>query len=285
MLPSIKRWMGRERPGGVDWSDVVDWAADRRLDFRRERDDRGFVVEGTAAGRPWRLEWGPPQRDYLAGRELRLRCEAGLPPELQMLLITAPLAEALEREAFSRFTEQAQTEVDLALPEEMRWLALFRRVPLAPWRGLRGRLDAVAALPGTVEAWLQEGDFCTHVERALAPTGDGGDTPANAARARPLDPLVLMTLRGRLYLRTELAEPHLPTLDAARRLFEAALQRLEAPVAVVRSRAAVRVGPTARPDPDADEALPFDDADGGESTAWQTRAPGDDGDDGNATGR
>jgi hypothetical protein len=84
-----------------------------------------------------------------------------------------------------------------------------------------------------------------------------------------------MTLRGRLYLRTELPQPRLATLDLARRVFEVALQALVAPASQVRSRAAVRRPVSADL---GSEELPDDDADDGISTAWQTRAgvePGD----------
>lgn len=261
MLDAFKRWMGRdERPAAVDWSDTIDWAAARGLVFRRERDDRGFVVEGRAGVHRWRLEWGPPQRSYLQGRELRLRCELGLPRDLQMLLVSRELAESLEREVFSRFTEQAQTEVDLDLPEEMRWLALYRRASLSPWKALRPSLEAVSAVPGTVEAWLDDAAFADALEKALGPE------PAEVARpdrlARPLRPLVLMTLRGRLYLRTELAEPHRATLDAARALFETAIGRLDAARAALGQRALGRGVASL-----ASESEP----DTGAVTAWQDR--------------
>ena len=56
-----------------------------RLQARR-RDDDGFVIDGQLDGTPWRIEWGPPQRTYIDGHELRLRMELGLPPDLQMLV-------------------------------------------------------------------------------------------------------------------------------------------------------------------------------------------------------
>jgi hypothetical protein len=269
MLDAFKRWMGRdERPAAVDWSDTIDWAASRGLAFRRERDDRGFVVEGRAGAYRWRLEWGPPQRSYLEGRELRLRCELGLPRDLQMLLVSRELAETLEREVFNRFTEQAQTEVDLDLPEEMRWLALYRRASLSAWKGLRPSLEAVSAVPGTVEAWLDDAAFVEALEKALEPQPAEG--PRADARARPLRPLVLMTLRGRLYLRTELAEPHRPTLDAVRALFETAIGRLDA------ARAALGQRPSGRgAAPPASES----ESDTGAVTAWQDRDIGSPDDD------
>lgn len=267
MLDAFKRWMGRDdRPAPVDWSDTIDWATARGLDFRRERDDRGFVVEGRAGEHAWRLEWGPPQRGYLQGPELRMRCELGLPGDLQMLLVSSELAEALERDAFSRFTEQAQTEVDLDLPEEMRWLALYRRAPLARWKGLRGRLEAVAAVPDTVEAWVDDEAFAARLEKVLAPVAPDAAGGVPERRARPLQPLVLMTLRGRLYLRTELADPHGPTMDAARGLFEQAIGRLDAARGALGARGGSRHASSRPPEGDTDPC--------GTATAWQTRGLG-----------
>jgi hypothetical protein len=219
MLNSFKRLITPpSTPLLVDWSDVSQWAESQGFSFRRERGDRGFVIEGQVQApdpigvRAWRLEWGPPQRHYLLGQELRIRGSLGLPQELQMLLMTTDLVDTLEQETFSRFTEQAQTEIDLSMPEEMRWLALFRRVNLQPWERLRTRIDAVAAIAGTAEGWLQDTSLQSKLESTL----------------ETLDPLLLMTLRGRLYLRTRLETPHVPTLGAVIALYTAGAQALGA---------------------------------------------------------
>ena len=44
--------------------------------------DQGFVIDGRLGATPWRLEWGPSQRPYIQGQELRLRSELGLSPDL-----------------------------------------------------------------------------------------------------------------------------------------------------------------------------------------------------------
>lgn len=211
-LKTVQRWVGR-LPPAPDWPGVARWAGTSGFDFRRERDERGFVVQGPVAGRTWRLEWGPPQRSYIAGPELRIRCELGLPPDLQMLLLSSTLMESLERDAFGLFTEQAQTEVDLEVPEEMRWLALFRKENLTRWRGLRGSLGAVASSARSVERWLDDAGLVQALERSAC---SGDERPAL------LDPLVLMTLRGRLYLRTRCDEPDPAVLQAAQQLFNRA---------------------------------------------------------------
>jgi hypothetical protein len=46
--------------------------------FKRVHAGTGYVLEGRIDAHPSRLEWGPPQRNYVSGRELRLRIDAGL---------------------------------------------------------------------------------------------------------------------------------------------------------------------------------------------------------------
>lgn len=255
LLRSLQRWAGLAPPG-ASWPAVTRWAEESGYSFRRERDDRGFVVEGPLAGRTWRLEWGPSQRDYLEGRELRLRCDLGLPQDLQMMVMSAKLMDSLEREAFGRFTEGAQTETDLDVPEEMRWLALFRKADLSRLRHLRTWVGGVASMAGTVETWMDDPAWVQLLERAVDPGSTG------VAR---LDPLVIMTLRGRVYLRTLCEDPTPDILQQAQRLFASAALRAQAVaagLAEVPFHAAERTVPLQGPpgaEPD------------GPSTAWQTR--------------
>ena len=72
MLEAMKKWFGRKegRPER-DWSVLQHWAEDRQFEWREVRGSDGFVIEGRHAPLPWRLEWGPSQRDYVKGFELR----------------------------------------------------------------------------------------------------------------------------------------------------------------------------------------------------------------------
>src|SRR6218665_284187 len=108
MLDALKRLIAR-RPPPPEWPEVSAWAQANKLRFKRIRDAEGFVIDGGAEGKPWRLEWGAPQRDYIQGRELRLRMELGLPPNLQMLLMSQSLLERLERSTYESFTASNQT--------------------------------------------------------------------------------------------------------------------------------------------------------------------------------
>ena len=211
MLESFKRLFAGKPEEAAAWVDVEAWAPRRGLAFRRARDGAGFVIEGQIGERPWRLEWGPPQRTYIVGHELRMRMELDLPGDLQMLLMTRALMDRLERQTYESFTEGLQTQIDTATPEEMRWLVMFQRVGLG---ALRARLGAVAALPSAVQAWL-EGALTRQLERALG----------TLLERDP--PFVLMTLRGRAYLRMQLPDPDPAALEAAIGLFETAVQQAQ----------------------------------------------------------
>lgn len=211
MLESLKRFFSQPA-AGPDWRDAADWARQRGLAFKRAREDEGFVMEGALGGHPVRIEWGPPQRPYIAGRELRIRMELKLPSDLQMLILSRPLLELLEKQTYERFTEGTQTQIDTSSPEEMRWLVMFGKVDLSSYRVLRSHFGAVASLPAAGTAWIA-GALAQQLERAL-----GG-----LLRNDP--PFVLMTLRGRSYLRTQLIDPDPVCLTSAVAIFEAAVSR------------------------------------------------------------
>lgn len=211
MLESLKRWIGGGL-GGLDPRLLQNWAKQRGFGLKRVRDGDGVVIEGTMHGTPWRMEWGPPQRAYILERELRLRMDLGLPPGLQMLVTSRALAEELEQSAYALFTQDMQTRIDSGMPEEMRWLAMFPKTQLAKMKPLKHRFAAVGAAPELLAAWI-DGELA----KAL-------DTAGRSWLSHD-EPMVLMTLRGRLYLRIELPQPSVAELDGALALFEAAAQR------------------------------------------------------------
>ena len=209
MLESFKRFFAGQAPA-PEWADVADWAGKRGLHFKRVHEGEGFVVDGRLDDKPWRMEWGPPQRAYIAGRELRIRMELKLPGDLQMLLLSKPLMDQLERQTYENFTEGLQTQIDTSSPEEMRWLVMFPKVNLGGFRVLRNHFGAVASMPATGLSWV-EGALGLQLERALG----------SLLRGDP--PFVLMTLRGRTYLRMQLVDPDPISLGSALDLFETAV--------------------------------------------------------------
>jgi hypothetical protein len=214
MLKTLQRWLGPQRaarPTALSnaWQDVAEWADQKRYIFKRTREGNGFVVDGNFNDQPWRLEWGPSQRAYIQGYELRFRMELQLPSALQMLVLNRPLLESLERESFERYTEVNQTQVDVSTSEEMRWVAMFAPSDLVGQRALRPHFAALSSPPSHVEAWLK-GDLAAALLLV-------------AASVLPKEtPMVLMTLRGRAYMRMALPEPKAATLDAMSKVFASA---------------------------------------------------------------
>lgn len=195
--------------GGHQSAAIEAWARRHGYGFKHEREGAGFVIDGTLDGKPWRLEWGPPQRDYIAGHELRLRMELGLPPSLQMMIAARPLLQTLEKRLYEQATDGNQTVIGDTTPEEMRWLMMFPKMDLSTLRVLRTNFGGVASHPDEGRAWL-EGPLAHQLEQAVA------------SWLLPQTPFLLMTLRGRCYLRMEQATPDERDVPLAVALFETA---------------------------------------------------------------
>ena len=179
------------------------------------------MIEGVLEGRPWRIEWGPSQRPYIEGRELRARMELELPSDQQMLLLSAPLMDRLERLAYEQYTDHLQTHIGSEVPEEMRWLVMLPKVDLSGVEGLSARFGAVSSQPAVGLAWI-DGPLARLLLQEAASGLLQGDPP-----------LVLITLRGRTYLRLQLADPSPESIAAVLALFETAIAQAIAAAAVV----------------------------------------------------
>jgi hypothetical protein len=212
MFEALKLWLfsARDtREGGLAAIEL--WAKRAGYRFDKAPDLARFLIESKDGGCAVRMEWGPSQRDYIAPNELRLRMDLNLPGGLQMLVLTLPLMEKLEGETFERFTQAAQTVLDTSTPEEMRWLAMFPKVDLSWDKALRSRFCVLGADPDLTLAWIKGG---------LA------DQLSKASQDLLLDcpPFLMMTMRDKLYLRMQLAEPAPAALAQCLELFDAALK-------------------------------------------------------------
>ncbi len=239
MLDSFKRLFSRQGHDR-DLTLISDWAQQRGHGFKRARGEDGFVIDGRLDDRPWRIEWGPPQRDYIRGHELRLRMELDLSSDAQMLVLSRPLMDSLERKTFEEFTDNVQTQIGTQTPEEMRWLVMFPKVNLTTLKSLRTHFGAVASVPETGLDWI-EGPLASALEHAAH------------GLLRDAPPFVLMTLRGRAYLRTQLEAPDPKAVAATLALFE---------IGVTQALRVVGAGAGRTPDQT------------GRSTAWQSFPPG-----------
>lgn len=208
MLEGLKRWItSKHAPTGTGWDDVALWAEQRQYPFRSVPGE-GFVIDGRVAGTEWRLEWGPSQRSYVPGAELRLRAELAVTSSLQLVVMTRTLQEAMEKAMFEQAVENVQTLIDNETPPETRWLVMFPKLPGADMGVLRENFVAVSSMRIWLATWLK-GPLAV----ALAATSSD-----------PAQPVVLMIGRGRLTLRTALPTPDVASLQPWLRLFETAVR-------------------------------------------------------------
>ena len=163
MLEAIKRLLERTTRR-AEGDAIAGWARRAGHVYKREKDGDGFAIDGQFDAKPWRLEWGTPQRPYIDGHELRMRMVLGIPPDLQMLLMTKPLRERLAKDAFEQATQTNQTALDDTIGEETRWLVVFPKISLAGSQILRNCFAGVSSLPHEGQAWL-EGPLSHGLER------------------------------------------------------------------------------------------------------------------------
>ena len=239
MLEGLKRLFGAAAAPAPakDWDGVAPWAQARQFVFRGVQSE-GFVVDGRLAATPWRMEWGPSQRPYIQGHELRLRSELGLGSDLQLVVMNRALQVQMEKSVFDQYVEGVQTRIDNQTPPEMRWLVMFPKLAGAEMPLLRERYVALASIKPWLLQWLE-----------------GPMTQALAShRVDPEQPLVLMIGRGRLMLRTALADADVPVLERWLRLFETAIREARR----VANDSPDTLSPSTGPSPWSASALPGD---------------------------
>ncbi len=202
MSALFKRWLNSDQDAAASgWPEARRWAESAGHRFAVGRGGEGFVVESPAAAASFRIEWGPSQRNYIAGQELRVRAEVGPVTDVQMLVATRPLMERLERDVFEQYTEGTETRIDDQTPEEMRWVVLYPQLPAKVLGPLHERFGLLSNRPRASTLWLEEG---------LA-----GPLAKSLAWHDPALPLVMVVQRGRFVLRMALPEPRIAVLDGA----------------------------------------------------------------------
>jgi hypothetical protein len=207
MLDGLKRLFTGAAAPADDWGGITPWAASRQYTFRGVPSE-GFVIDGRLGATPWRLEWGPSQRPYIQGQELRIRSELGLGSDLQLVVMNRVLQEQMEKDVFDQYVEGVQTRIDNQTPPEMRWLVMFPKLAGSEMPELRERYIALSSVKSWLVQWLQG-----PLSQALA-----------GARLDPDTPIVLMIGRGRLMLRTALPDAQVASLQPWLRLFETAMR-------------------------------------------------------------
>jgi hypothetical protein len=241
MLEGFKRlFSGTAAAPAEGWDGIAPWAQSKQYTFRGVQNE-GFVIDGRLGATPWRLEWGPSQRPYIQGQELRIRSELGLSSELQLVLMNKALQEAMEKAVFDQYVEGVQTRIDNQTPPEMRWLVMFPKLPSGDMPLLRERFVALASTKTWLKQWLDG-----PLSQVLA-----------ALQMEPSVPLVLMIGRGRLMLRTALPDAEVAVLQSWLRLFETAMREARR----VANESSDSFSPSTQPSMWSASALPGDEHD------------------------
>jgi hypothetical protein len=211
MLESFKRLLGKS-PDDPDMASLEAWTDNRHYTLRRSRDNSAALVEGRFGNQAWRIEWGPSQRNYIAGHELRLIAEMDLTRELQVLLLNRELREAMEQSVYENFVGGIQTRIDTETPPEMRWLVMFGSLEGHELGSLHERYAALASKKGWLMHWL-----AGPLSAALAVT---------LRRVPAAHPVVMTIGRGRLTLRTAMAHADAHTMAFWLAIFECAVHEV-----------------------------------------------------------
>lgn len=218
MFDRIKKAFSKEAKEGFAPSSqlastqVSEWAGTQGFGFTGMEAGKGFSLTGRVSGKSWRMELGRPSRNFIRGEELRARAELGINEDAAVLVMNRPLKEALEKKAYSIYTDSLQTTADPNLPEEMRWLSMYEEVG---WDSLpRPFWDRYAVLADQRENAL------AFMDAGLADLLMGWPDPA----PMPEVPFMLMLLRGKAYLRMEYNPAEMPTLQHAATIFTSACE-------------------------------------------------------------
>jgi hypothetical protein len=153
------------------------------------------TVNGTHGRIRWRLDLATASRPYMHEYELRGKGAVHLAEDPAVMIISRPLKDGLERQAFKSFTQQVQTVADVALPQELRWLSLYDEVGFAGPSDAFWRWFAVVA------------ERRDHAQRWITPQFSNALMKwALHGRLEPQTPVIWVLTRGRVHLRVEHSE-------------------------------------------------------------------------------
>ncbi|MFT4243319.1 MAG: hypothetical protein QM569_13680 [Acidovorax sp.] len=225
MFDRLRKAFGSSPADGYpSYQDVAAWAVEQKLSIVPHAVEEGhFELTGDLDGHPWRLECGASTRDYLRGLELRGRADVGADPDVAVMLINRPLKEALEGTAYSAITDTLQTTVSANLPEEIRWLAMCDEVD---WPELPASFYQHFAV---VTDRIEHAQRWVHAPVVMSLLGlvesEGGAANAES-------PVLLMLMRGKVYLRMQHTRRSLPEVAQAVQVLlegaQSALRHLQA---------------------------------------------------------
>lgn len=191
MFERIKNALHR-RPVPVATDDpVARWATEHFIKHKRLAPAQ-FELEGLLLDKPFRASCSASSRPYIIGLEMRARMDLDLPPTGHVIVMSRVVRQALEKQAnelYAAAVDPVQTSAQM-LPEELRWLSMFRQ---GIWNGPQPlfweRYAVFTDEPDLAKRWLDD----EAIEFLLS-----GTSPAAASV-----PVVAMLMRGKCYLRLQ----------------------------------------------------------------------------------
>lgn len=218
MFKRLQKVLGNWHKGNEKADPLRDWAQRQQLALVPVT-DAYFVLSGELHGSAFRAECGPPSRDFVQGMELRAKTELGFRQPGAVVVMNRSLKRQLDAEAsalYSDYIDDLQTSA-LQLPEEIRWLSLYRDMG---WSGPPDSFWAEFAVltdsPDLARQWLNPGLIRALQETAGLRHADGS-------------PFMMMLMRGNAYLRVQIdTEDDRHTQCALLAFFEGASQAAKA---------------------------------------------------------
>ena len=172
---------------------MAQWAASQGLTFK-PLIGGAYTIAGHWQSRGVRVECGAPSRSYLHGMELMGRVDLGVATPNSVIVMNRSLKRALEQQAtalYASYTDPLQTSAAM-LPEEIRWLAVYRDAGWAgPDEAFWERYAVLTDSPETAKAWID----ASVVHKLMSWPGDA----VSAAT-----PVLFMLRRGKTYLRLQI---------------------------------------------------------------------------------
>jgi hypothetical protein len=199
---------------------LAQWAHERLLNHMPLLGG-AYAIGGRLLDRPFRAECIASSRAYIQGMELMAKADLGLTPEVSVIVMNRALKRRLEvlaNELYAEVTDALQTTAR-ALPEEVRWLSMYRD---AGWPGpddaFWGRYAVLTDAPDMARQWLDDESIGMLMDWPAEPGGDA--------------PRLFMLTRGKTYLRMQAgppgdSTPALHALDIFEHLSGRALQLLD----------------------------------------------------------
>jgi hypothetical protein len=191
MFDLLKNALNRPPKAGSLDDSLVQWANERLLSHMGMVGG-AYALGGRLLDRPFRAECLASSRPYIAGMELMAKSDLGLTSAVNVILMNRALKRQFESQAQAHYADVTDTlkTTAKALPEEVRWLSLYRD---AGWDGpppaFWARYAVLTDTPEVAKHWV-DGDTVDQLK----------DWPMEVG---PETPVLFMLSRGKTYLRLQ----------------------------------------------------------------------------------